>query len=114
MACYPCEKPDSAGESVIETASVSLFSVAASTCAVSSAFSGMRRELITGFKHVGQKAVCFHVLNLRSALKESPWRMGGIFCSCRRGDRYSLVRGRCKNPCVVVLPMAGGGSTEWH
>ena len=53
----------------------------------------MRSDLVTGFKYAGQKAVCFHALNLRSALKELPWRMGGIFCSCRRGDRHSLVRG---------------------
>src|SRR5260370_41513855 len=44
-------------------------------------------------KCADQKAVLFHALDLRSAIKESPWRMSGIFCSYRRSERYSLVRG---------------------
>ena len=33
--------------------------------------------------------------------------MSGIFCSCRRGDRYSLVRGRCKKLSSYRWPVAG-------
>src|ERR1700720_709900 len=101
MARYPsCENRLFIKRSVTETTSASLFSAAASTCAVGGGILGHAQCLVTGFKHAGQKAVCFHALNLRSAMKELPWRMGGIFCSCRRGDRYSLVRGKFRNKPV--------------
>src|ERR1700737_5366534 len=47
-------------------------------------------------EYASQESVRFHAPNLRPAIKELPWRMGGIFCSCRRGDRYCLVRVQIK------------------
>src|SRR5260370_25150852 len=48
-------------------------------------------------KCADQKAVLFHALDLRSAIKESPWRMSGVFCSYCRSERYSLVRGSLRS-----------------
>src|ERR1700719_3264951 len=38
------------------------------------------------------QAIYFHELKLRHAMKEPPWRRGGIFCSPGRTARGSLFR----------------------